>query len=167
MDHVAQIRVGRQRVGIIELKEALEKAAAQYAGMPDEHIGDMLLEKLSKRNYIAKTATASYKVAFIREYEKHIGEAVPEAEGQELQIKILGPGCPQCDRLEQEIRNLVSEDGIAAELEHVRDPPEIGEYGVMGTPALVIGGRVKCVGTVPPKAELRAWIQQAENINKA
>ena len=166
MGDATQIRVSGQKVGIIGLEEALENAAAQYGSMPDDRIGKMLLEKLSKRNYIARSATASYEDAFIREYKKYIGEEVPEAEGHELQIKILGPGCPQCDRLEQEIMNLVSEDGIAAELEHVRDPPEIGEYGVMGTPALVIGGRVKCVGTVPPKARLRAWIQQAENINK-
>ena len=50
---------------------------------------------------------------------------------------------------------------MAADLEHVTDITEIGSYGVMGTPALVINRVVKAVGAVPPKPKLKQWLQDA------
>ena len=57
---------------------------------------------------------------------------------------------------------VLSETGIAAGLEHVRDIKEIGKYGVMGTPALIINGQVKSVGKVPPKNKLKEWLTEAQ-----
>ncbi|HDR16697.1 MAG TPA: thioredoxin family protein [Desulfobacteraceae bacterium] len=37
----------------------------------------------------------------------------------------------------------------------MRDIKEIGSYGVMGTPALIINGKVKSVGSVPPRSRLK------------
>ena len=50
---------------------------------------------------------------------------------------------------------------MAADLEHVTDIAQIGSYGVMGTPALVINREVKAVGSVPPKPKLKKWLQEA------
>ena len=86
-----------------------------------------------------------------------------EEEGEGILIKLLGPGCVQCDRLEQELMQVMSETGIIADMEHVRDIKEIGKYGVMGTPALIINGKVKSVGKVPPRASLIQWLQEANN----
>jgi protein-disulfide isomerase len=44
----------------------------------------------------------------------------------------------------------------------VRDVREIGRYGVFGTPALIINGKVKSVGKVPSRAELREWLSEAK-----
>ena len=41
---------------------------------------------------------------------------------------------------------ILAEMEMAADLEHVTDIAEIGSYGVMGTPALVINREVKAVG---------------------
>jgi hypothetical protein len=35
---------------------------------------------------------------------------------------------------------------------------EIAGYGVFGTPAVVIDGEVKCVGKIPSKEEVKAWL---------
>ncbi|MBN1104161.1 MAG: thioredoxin family protein [Deltaproteobacteria bacterium] len=78
-----------------------------------------------------------------------------------MEIKVLGPGCAQCDRLEQELMSVMSESGIAADVEHVRDIKEIGKYGVMGTPALIINGKVKSVGKVPPRSKLKEWLSES------
>jgi len=51
---------------------------------------------------------------------------------------------------------------LAADLEHVRDIKEIGKYGVMGMPALLINGKVLSVGRVPPKAKLKEWLEEAQ-----
>ena len=64
--------------------------------------------------------------------------------------------------LEQELMQVVSETGIAADIEHIRDIKEIGSYGVMGTPALLIDGKVKSVGKVPSMRQLKDWLMEAD-----
>ncbi|MBC2710512.1 MAG: thioredoxin family protein [Desulfosarcina sp.] len=36
---------------------------------------------------------------------------------------------------------------------------EIAEYGVFGTPAVVVDGQVKSVGKIPKKEEVLNWIK--------
>ncbi|MBW1999717.1 MAG: thioredoxin family protein [Deltaproteobacteria bacterium] len=79
-----------------------------------------------------------------------------------MEIKVLGAGCAQCNRLEQELMQVMAEAEIVADIEHVRDIKEIGRYGVMGTPALIINGEVKSVGKVPPRTELKQWLIQVK-----
>jgi protein-disulfide isomerase len=50
---------------------------------------------------------------------------------------------------------------ISAELEHITDVKEISEYGVFGTPAFVINGKVKSVGRVPNREQIKKWITEA------
>jgi hypothetical protein len=164
MSDVTQIRVGKHITGIIGLKAALAEVAASCKGMPEEHIGKILLEHLSKRNYIEAGIAKLYEEAFLREFKRGIGAPVAEMPCEGVQIKVLGMGCPQCDRLEHDVMAVLAEIGIAAGLEHVRDPAEIGRYGVLGSPALVINGKVKAVGSVPPKPKIKAWIEQAAKI---
>jgi small redox-active disulfide protein 2 len=162
MNEVTQIRVGKHLTGIIGLKSALAEAADRCKGMDDDQIGEMLLEILGKRNYIETSFRDVYARAFVGEYKKFIGEPVTEARGQGLTIKVLGPGCAQCDRLEHEVMTVMSENGITAALEHVRDVAEIARLGVMGVPALLINGEVKAVGSVPPRERIKLWLTQAE-----
>ncbi len=81
-----------------------------------------------------------------------------EEESHGLSIKILGSGCSACDRLEQTAMTALSELGLPAEVEHVRDVKEIVALGVLGVPALLINGEIKAVGTVPTKAMLKEWL---------
>jgi len=80
-----------------------------------------------------------------------------------LEIKILGPGCANCDRLEREVMETVNELDLPVGIDHVRDIREIGNYGVMGSPALIINGKVKAVGRVPMRSEIRKWLMEAKN----
>jgi hypothetical protein len=159
---VSQIRVEGYTVGIMGLKSALEELGAAYARKPDQEVIDALLNKLSKKNYIPGKARASYGKAFLREFKKYVGKPYEEEAISGLDIKVLGPGCSQCDGLEQELMAAVSQTGATANIEHVRDSMEIGKWGVMGTPALVINGRVKSVGKIPPRAKLIQWIEEAD-----
>ena len=43
-------------------------------------------------------------------------------------------------------------------MRHVTDIKEIGKYGVMGTPALILNSEVKSVGRVPAKAKIKEWL---------
>jgi len=47
---------------------------------------------------------------------------------------------------------------IAGDLSHVTDAAEIAKFGVLGVPALVINGRIVCVGTVPDRNRIRQWL---------
>jgi len=55
----------------------------------------------------------------------------------------------------------IAETQLPLDFEHVTDIVEIGNYGVMGTPALVVNKKVVAVGTTPPKAKIKTWLQEA------
>lgn len=158
---VTQITVGGHRVGIIGLKPVLEAVAREFAGRPDHEIKATLMARLKKSNYVVRSAEAAYEASFFREYKKFIGEPVPEERPGTLQIKVLGSGCPSCDKLEQDLMAVMTELDLSADLDHVRDVKEIACYGVMGNPALVINGRVVAVGRVPSRNQLKEYLKTA------
>ena len=73
-------------------------------------------------------------------------------------IKILGTGCSNCKKLEENTRKAVEELGIEATIEKVTDIKEIMKYGVMNTPALVVDEKVKTMGRVPTSEEIKKYI---------
>ena len=161
-DHdVTQISVGGQRIGIIGLKPVMEAVAREFTGRADDEIKAELMARLGKSNYIVPRVKDSYEAAFFREYKKFIGEPMPEDPSGPIQIKVLGPGCPSCDKLEQDLMAVMAELNLPADLDHVRDVKEIACYGVMGNPALVINGKVVAAGRIPSKSQLKEWLQTA------
>ena len=77
-------------------------------------------------------------------------------------IKVLGPGCANCQKLEGLVKQAVDQLGIGAEVVHVTDMKEIMAYGVMSTPALVIDEELKLAGRVPSLDQVVALIARAE-----
>ena len=75
-----------------------------------------------------------------------------------MEIKILGPGCVNCKKVEKLVREVVAEADVAADIEKVSDIMKIAKYGVFGTPAVVVDGKVKSVGKIPKREEILAWI---------
>jgi small redox-active disulfide protein 2 len=70
-------------------------------------------------------------------------------------IKVLGPGCMNCQRLEARVRKAVEELGLEATIEKVTEYPDIMAYGIMSTPGLVVDEQVKFAGFVPSLDELK------------
>jgi small redox-active disulfide protein 2 len=75
-----------------------------------------------------------------------------------MEIKVLGPGCARCEQVEKLIRDVLAETGVEATVDKVKDFKQIASYGVFGTPAVVIDGKVKSVGKIPKKEEIKTWI---------
>ena len=75
-----------------------------------------------------------------------------------MEIKVLGKGCPKCQRVENLAREAAADLAIEATITHVREMDEILAYDVMMTPGLVIDEEVKSAGRVPRKAEIQTWI---------
>jgi len=83
-----------------------------------------------------------------------------------MEIKILGPGCRNCEKLAEEAKRAAKEAGCTADVSKVTDMKEIMSYGVLSTPGLVIDGKVKSYGRIPSAGEIRKWIDESCAENK-
>ncbi|MCA1960866.1 MAG: thioredoxin family protein [Desulfomonile sp.] len=160
-DDYRQIWVGEDKINLKGLDLAIEEIAQSHAERTDEEIQEALLERLSEKNYIADCARKEYAEALLREFRKFLGQSYEEAPGPSLRIEVLGPGCSQCNHLEQTVKQALSEMGLAASVEHVTDIKEIGKYGLVKTPALMINGRCVVSGTVPPVKKIKELLGKA------
>jgi len=160
-ESVKQVMINNRSIGIVGLDAAIAKAKATCADKSDAEISDYLILAVSDHNYIPTPTREAYAKALLRQYkiEQNISVAPESARG--LRIYVLGLGCARCSQLEDDIRDLLSEMKIAADLRHITDIKEIARYGIMGAPALVINDKVVSVGDVPPKSRLRQWIMEA------
>lgn len=79
-----------------------------------------------------------------------------------LAIKVLGPGCPNCSKVEEHTRQALEmlRPPDDYELIKVTDPLAISDY-VLSTPGLVINEKVVCEGRVPNTHEIMTWLTDA------
>jgi small redox-active disulfide protein 2 len=80
-----------------------------------------------------------------------------------ITVKVLGGGCPNCQRLEQEARAALDamQPAVDYEVIKVKEMADIMAYGVMQTPALVINEKVLSSGRIPKRQQIAEWIGQA------
>jgi small redox-active disulfide protein 2 len=77
-----------------------------------------------------------------------------------MEIKVLGPGCPNCKKMEELVKTAVKELGIIATIEKVSDIREIMKY-TMTTPGLVINGKLKHSGKpLPTLGKVKELLKQ-------
>jgi len=69
-----------------------------------------------------------------------------------MEIKVLGPGCANCHKMEEMAKAAVKELGIEAKVEKISDMQEILKY-TMSTPGLVVNGKLKHSGKPLPSPE--------------
>ncbi len=80
-----------------------------------------------------------------------------------LDIKVLGPGCDNCKKVEALARQAAMNLGVEAHFEKVTDRAEYPKYGLMYTPGLVINSKLVCGGRIPTEAEVMTWVADALN----
>ena len=78
-----------------------------------------------------------------------------------LEIKILGTGCPNCNKLEEETKKAVANLCIQANFEKITDYQKIMDYDILSTPGLVINGQVVSSGKIPSQPELVSMLASA------
>ena len=76
-----------------------------------------------------------------------------------MEIKVCGPGCANCTKAENIVKEAVIDAGIDAQVWILNDVAEMAKLGVLSTPAVVINGQIKGVGKVPTKNEVLEWLK--------
>jgi small redox-active disulfide protein 2 len=80
--------------------------------------------------------------------------------GQIVKIKVLGSGCKNCHKLEEEVINALAELDVAAEVEKITDMDKIIEHDIFMTPGLIVNEKIKVFGRVPRRSEIKKWISE-------
>ena len=73
-------------------------------------------------------------------------------------VKIYGPGCAKCEKVEETVRKVVDEMGADVEVEKVSDMQAILSLGIFATPAITVYGIVKSAGRLPEAVEIKQWL---------
>ena len=160
MNKISQIKIEQHSHGIVGLQHALETLGETHSNQPDEVVAEEILQRLSDKNYIPDKVREKYGRAFVREFRKFLGQPFTEETSELLEIKVLGKGCTVCDGLENQIMEVLTEIGLAADLEHIREPDRIAEYKVKTTPAVIINGKLMDSGGFPTKNDIHSWLKE-------
>jgi small redox-active disulfide protein 2 len=81
-----------------------------------------------------------------------------------MEIKVLGPGCANCHKMEEMAKTAVKELGIDAQVMKITDISEIARHGILSTPGLIINGKIKHYGKPLPSIEKVKELIQGESV---
>lgn len=82
-----------------------------------------------------------------------------------INIKVLGPGCENCHKVEENARAAVAQMGMDATVEKVTDRDTFAHYGLLFTPGLVINEKLVSGGRIPSVADISTWLADAATAN--
>jgi hypothetical protein len=149
------IRIGSANIGLIGLDLAMNEAAGRELG--EAEAMDFLYQAIKEKNYIPAAMKEKYRIALFKEFARHLhGDS---GHDESLVFRIYGPGCVSCNGLQELVIEVLADLHIAADIEQIHDPDEIGRAGILQTPALMINGKVKSAGLLPTRALVEQWIR--------
>jgi len=149
------IRIGSSSIGLLGLDLALNQATA--GGMTEMEAVEFLYAAISRDNYIPAGATNKYREALRQAYREHLQPGAAQA-GPPV-IRIFGTGCVSCNNLQKLVIEVLDAMGMAADIEQIHDPDEIGRHGIVMVPALMINGQAKSGGLLPTRAQIEQWLR--------
>lgn len=79
-----------------------------------------------------------------------------------MEIKVLGPGCANCHKMEELAKAAVKELGIDAKIEKITDITQIAMHGILSTPGLIVNDKIKHSGKPLPSLEKVKELIKAE-----
>lgn len=82
-------------------------------------------------------------------------------------VKVLGMGCPNCKKLEQNAKKALKELELKAEVKKIEDIQKIMSYGIMSTPALMIDDAVVSSGQILGVNEIKELIVNNKKTDKS
>ncbi len=151
------IKIGNATIGLIGFDTAINRICRDTE-LDEDTALERLFASVSEENYIPPGSTGLYREALRREIRKQRGEKVESGPG--LAIRILGPGCVSCNKLNTLVIEALQRLGIAADVEQVHELDEIWRYGVTQTPALIINEQVMSSGRMPSPFQVEEWLKE-------
>ncbi len=70
-----------------------------------------------------------------------------------MEIKVLGPGCANCHKMEELTKQAVKELDLSAEIVKITDMRDIARHGILSTPGLIVNGKIKHTGKPLPNLD--------------
>ena len=148
------IKIGTASIGLVGLDIALNQALS--TNLSAEKATIFVFDHIQKRNYIPAGLEKQYRESISREYRKLLGHDPAADEG--LVIRIFGTGCIVCQSIHTMVIDAMMRAGVAADIEMISDPDEIGRSGITATPAIMINDQIKIAGSQPTPAQLEDWL---------
>ena len=78
-----------------------------------------------------------------------------------LEIRVLGSGCANCQKLEKLVFNVCAANDINADIQKITDYKEFSQYNVLMTPGLVVNGKTVSQGKIPSESDVEQWLKEA------
>jgi len=139
---VTQVLIGTHRVGLVGLRGCLQMVGRSDLEDKDAIIG-LMMEELSRSNFIPETRAEEYRAAVWREYLRSRGEDFSEFYS-ELPVVLRGGSDEERDRLDRMITSALAKHELRPAMTVVRAAEEDlelvleidGEVVVRGLPTL-------------------------------
>lgn len=80
-----------------------------------------------------------------------------------MNIKVLGPGCMNCQTLEKRTKEAVKNLNLMAEIEKVTDRQQITSSGIMLTPGLKVDDKIVVQGKVPTVEQIQELLRKQQS----
>lgn len=132
-EEITMVSIGGMKIGLIGLAEIF--ATLRQMNLSDEsELKNQMLEQVRIQNYVPDSRAEDYAQTLLREYKKFAGlpvETVVEKTAFPT-IRILGPGCAACENMERDVRAILSELNIAADVDHIRESKKLLSTGWCG-----------------------------------
>lgn len=77
-----------------------------------------------------------------------------------MDVKVIGAGCPDCDKLKASTEAALKELGIKAEIQRISSLKEIVLLGVMTAPSLLVDGKLLISGQAASKEEVKKQLEK-------
>ena len=93
------------------------------------------------------------------------GDRIPDEsttvfrKGEKLDVKVIGSGDENSEKLLENVKEAISARDANADVEYIRSIEKAFELGVLGTPALMINGKVLCSSRVMSSSEIESHIE--------
>ncbi len=164
---VSRVTIGGNTVGIIGLEEIFQQAKA--AGLQDAgQLKDFILGKVKVNNYIPSRLEPTYREDLFEEFLVFTGELPSRSRAnQAMEVRLYGASCSRCEHLDTMVKQILSRRGLKVDYQYITDISEMSRAGIMGSPALAVGGKVVLSGQVPTEKHLEGIILKALNLEGA
>lgn len=145
---VSHVLVGLDRIGLLGLEQVF--GMADKSGLTErEQLVSLMMEALSRRNYVPSASQDAYRQAVWREYLRHRGEDIRDLYS-EIEVVVRSRSGPELDRFLETLEKVFAKYELRPTI--ALEPPD--PQGP--NPQLLIGNEIVVAGTTDSRALAKA-----------